>query len=565
MMFITKFNKAVRNKALWIFFAVIVVLSFVFWGTNFSGVQGTGNGAGDVVGELDGRKITPEEFRTAYFHAYLFMSMMLGKPLATGEKVDQALKQLAWKRLAALHEADKLELTATEAEVLAAIRSEPFFQTRDQFDRNRYDAFVSSYLSNLRASEAQFEEHIRQELVLSKARFVLALSDWVAPTDIRQTFHQLYDTFVVSYVLFARSEAERAIRVTEDDAQEYYESHTESFRIPETMRVKYVAFPVLSEFDPDRIDPAVVSNFYAENIEKFSEEDTNGVPVAIPFEDAEEEIRDRLAQEAAFDTATEKALTFEDLIAPDREGKALTFEQAAAATGLTVRVTAPFSLKEPAPGLNVPLDFNKAAFELRPTSDEYFSHPVRGGDTVYILAYDQRWDTRVPDYEEVKADAFAAARRQAADALLSDQAGRFRDAALQALPRGEAFEAVADRFGVEPTTTEPFTMSSGIENEMEYFYPLAKQLLRRDEGDVTDIIEVPEGVLVAHVDARAPADTSLYASMKKDVAEYIRKRYNEIAFNEWQEYLLARAKVNNLTPPKAVETEPDDNEPPIVE
>src|ERR1035437_1522994 len=79
MMFISKFNKLIRNKFVWSGFAFIVILSFVAWQTKTGGIseEETKNAAG----KLDGKPVPAAEMRSAYFNSYLYMSLMVGRAL----------------------------------------------------------------------------------------------------------------------------------------------------------------------------------------------------------------------------------------------------------------------------------------------------------------------------------------------------------------------------------------------------------------------------------------------------------------------------------------------------
>ncbi|MDP2990148.1 MAG: SurA N-terminal domain-containing protein, partial [Kiritimatiellota bacterium] len=254
MMFISRFNKLIRNKFVWSGFAFIVILSFVAWQTNTGGISE--EEAKSAAGKLDGKSVPAAEMRSAYFNSYLYMSLMVGRPLKVTSRVDEALKHMAWRRLIALRGALEARLASSSEEVVAAIQQQPFFQEKGQFSRARYAAFVQQFLANLRATESQFEDHIRQEIMLSKARLMLAQATWVAPLEIEEVFHQLYDTFIVSYVKLTRDELEKTVKVTDAETRAYFEAHTNDFAIPEKMRVKYVTFPFARFLDEGAVEDA---------------------------------------------------------------------------------------------------------------------------------------------------------------------------------------------------------------------------------------------------------------------------------------------------------------------
>ena len=105
MMFISKFNKLIRNKIMWGIFAFIVVISFVAWGTYTPG--GSGN-AEENAGKLYGKPVPADKFRKEYFNTYLSMSLMFGRPLKITEQLNDLMRKLAWRRMVVLQNAAKL-------------------------------------------------------------------------------------------------------------------------------------------------------------------------------------------------------------------------------------------------------------------------------------------------------------------------------------------------------------------------------------------------------------------------------------------------------------------------
>ncbi len=561
MMFITHFNKLIRNKVLWSIFAGIVVLSFVLWTT-----QTDGTVQQDTVsrtGKLDGKPVPAQEFQSAYFNSVLAMSLMFGKPLQVTPAIDAALRGMAWRRLASLRAARDLAIPVTGDEVVAAIRQQPFFAANGQYQPDRYAAFVERFLSGLGTSERQFEEYIRQELLLNKVKHLVAQAAWVAPLEVEQVFAQLYDTFVVSYVFLAREDIEPLVTVGADEARSYFEGHRELFKIPDRMRVKWVAFPFEAFLDEGRFDEADLRERYEDEIEQFTERGTNDQLVAKPFDLVEDELRAALALESANDQARDRASDFEIALAPDRQGRAPTFEEAAQAAGLTVVTSGYFSARQAIPGLESHPEFAKAAFDLRRTPDDYFSRPLKGDSAYYLLAVDDRVDARLPEYAEVEADVLAAAKYDAVTEKMEQVARRCYEAARAGVEQGKPLAGALQGTGLEVFTTEPFSVKEGLEvSEFEHFDALVREALKHNSGELTDLVPLKtSGYLFGFVDVRRPAGRTLLESARGDLARYIRNRREDLVFSEWQSYLLASAKFEDLAParkPAAPESEAEE-------
>ncbi|MDO9541042.1 MAG: peptidyl-prolyl cis-trans isomerase, partial [Kiritimatiellia bacterium] len=303
----------------------------------------------------------------------------------------------------------------------------------------------------------------------------------------------------------------------------------------------------------------ILRSYYDENIEQFSVKTTNGWSDPIPFAEVEDEIRETLAQENAVDAAGDKTLDFEVALAPDRSGNAPSFENAALAADVAVQTSAFFSLESTVPGLDVGTDFNQAAFNLRPTPDDYFSHPLKGSNAYYIIALDQRAEARIPEYEEVKREVFAAALEETVQDKLDDVARYLCNSAAAAIKNGKSFAAALEPFGAEVITTEPFSAKSGFPaDDEELAYTLTKNILMLSAGELSEIIPLENGMAIAYVESRKDADYTVFQAIRNDLGLFIKRRRAETAFYEWQEYLLNQAGFEDYVQQKRAAYLPED-------
>lgn len=554
-MFISKFNKLIRNRLLWGIFAFIVVISFVAWGTQTSGPRQPE----DDAGKLYGKPVPTDQFRKEFFNTYLSMSLMFGQPLKITDKLNELLRKLTWRRIVVLKTAGEMKLSVPSDEVTGTIEQQPFFVENGQFNRRRYEAFVQTFLAKLGASEVQFEEQVREELLINKARMLVSQAVWVAPLEIAQAFSLVYDTFEVSYVVLRADELRQKVKVTEDAARKFFEKHSADFKIPEMVRVKYAAFSFDRFLDEKSITNETLRSYYDDNIEMYSTKTTNGWSDPIPFDDVKDKIRTQLAHDNAVNTASDKALDFEVALAPDRSGNAPSFEAAALTAGVTVATSPFFSAKDQIPGLEVGLDFNQAAFSLRPTEDDYFSHPIRGSNAYYIIAYDKRNDERIPSFEEVKKEVFATAEKQAAEDELVKLARYLHETAAKAVKNGKSLSDALKHSGVEVFTTEPFSAKSGFpDDDEDVVYALTKTIMSFNAGELTDIVDLNDGLAFAWIKSRKSADNKVFQTIRNDLGMFIRRKRAETVFYEWQEYLLKQAAFEDKTLRKPAVQEPDD-------
>ena len=349
-MLISKFHRLIQSRLLWATFLIVIVFSFVIWGTQMPSQNKAAQEA-NAEGKLNDKWVSREEFRQAYFDTYMSVVLAVGKPINVTKKIDDEIRKSAWRRIVALKQAKDLGLGASDEEVRATIQAHPGFTTDGRFNPNQYNAFVQNFLANLGFSELQFEEHVRGEIALQKLQHMVQQAVLVPPSDINRTFRSLSDKFDVEYVAMTVTNFEKEVTVTREDAHKYFLADPELFKIPEMVRVKYVQIPVgkyLSEltvtneddalaYYDEHIDDYRVTNTVTETVTNFFAAGSNTVETVVTskvatldFDQVKTNIFEAMTLQAARDRAAEMATDFVVSLAPDRDGNSPKFEDAAA-------------------------------------------------------------------------------------------------------------------------------------------------------------------------------------------------------------------------------------------
>jgi parvulin-like peptidyl-prolyl isomerase len=567
-MLITKFHRLIQNKLLWITFLVVVVFSFVIWGTQ---MPETGTGGPNAAGTLDGEDISFEEFQRSRFNTYLALVLMSGRAVTITPEMDEQLYTMAWQRLAALREAERLGISSSDEEVVRSIQSFEFLQQGGRFSEQAYEQFAAQFLAPMRASKRDFEEHVRQEIVLQKLRVMMERMLLVSPTEIQRTYATLTDTFHLSYARLTPDLVQDVV-VSEEDIQAFYSKDPEQFTLAEKMVVKAAQFPA-SDFAADAvISDAEIEEYYDFNIERYAlpraEEDnaTNDLFSTAPTEyrpldEVRDEIRASLATMQGLLLAEQQANEFVQQVSNRRDEGQGVFDQVAADLGVELIKLSPFTIRQvPAevdPEAAVPVV--RAAFNLTDDPDYYFSDPVKGSNTVYVLALVERLPERVPSFEEVREDVTALATEFAAYNALTEKAQEVREAAIAALSAGLTFGDALAAYNLTSDLATPFTINSGDVDET-----LSPDLIRAalvlNEGEVTDLIPDETGILIGQVTRREVASDMAMDSMRPQIIGTMRRQAGQVSFLDFQNYLLQRGEFTDYMRRERSENTPADGE-----
>src|SRR5947207_10274302 len=184
----------------------LVVLSFViFYIPEFMRSTGADAAAGETIANVSGHEITAGEFRRTYqaqLQAYRAsyggnMSEQLLKQLGIDQQI---LQQLVDER-AALAEADRLGIKASDEEVRQRIFSMPAFLENGNFiGEQRYQQLLRMQRPPLSPSE--FEDSIRRTVAVEKLR--ATVTDWlsVGEKDLEQEYRRRNDKVKLAVVSF---------------------------------------------------------------------------------------------------------------------------------------------------------------------------------------------------------------------------------------------------------------------------------------------------------------------------------------------------------------------------
>jgi len=559
-MLITKFHRLIQNKILWVVFMLLVIISFVFWGTQTPDPDAFASQTSP--GELDGKAVSIEEFNLSRFSVYVSLVLQSGQAIALTRDILEEVDNLAWKRLIALRKTRELGFKVGQDEVREAL--EQNFSANGEFDYQAYSSFVTRDLSSATASQLgvemtrkRFEDHIAEELALAKLRQMVSQTTLTPPYDISREFSVSLDEFNVVYAVMSPGDVADEVDISEEDARDFFALNKEQFELAEQVSVKYVKFALDDYLDPDAITEDQIKSFYDANLDQFSTIESNNVadtlvaatnavaPSSEPvtyrqLEEVQGEIREQLAKDAAAYKALEQANELVYLLPTDRDGNAPDFADAAKSLGKETQTSGLFSESLDLPDIAYGFkQFRDTAFQLFPNDDEYFSNPVPAEDGVYVLALEERVEPRIPVFAEVQEKVMPLAQFDAQRKALTSRATEVSTALNEAASSNEVAEVFSE-FGLTTFETGPFTEQGGLTNGV-IGQAVARAVFDRNEGEAAEPVETPEGMLVAYVLERAPADPSTLPAIEGDISRMLRTQISSRLFSDWQSQLLADA------------------------
>src|SRR5262245_54723961 len=252
----------------------LVCLAFViFYIPDFLRGTGADAASGDTIARVDGRDITAGEFRRTYqaqLQAYRSayggqMSEQLLKQLGIEQQI---LQQMVDER-AALAEAARLGIRASDEEVRRRILTYPAFQENGAFiGEQRYLQLLRMQRPPMTA--ADFEDGIRRQLTIEKLRS--SLTDWLSVSDkeLEQEYRRRNDKVKLAVVSLTADSLRSQVTASDAEIASFFDAHKDAFKVPEKRKIRYLLVDIEAMRAKTIVPAADIERAYNNGIEQYS-------------------------------------------------------------------------------------------------------------------------------------------------------------------------------------------------------------------------------------------------------------------------------------------------------
>ncbi len=242
---------------------IAFLITIIFeWGMDYLGMSG---GQSNFIGEVEGKKITSQEYNELVKQATDNQKQQTGNE--PDENQQKQLRQQVWdqlvtQRLVELQIA-KLGLKVPDQEIIDWVRGENppedlkrnFVDSTGTFRRDMYDQFLTNPNQFIRDPNgtdqsygtkwlADYEKNLRQRRLSEKLQSVITASVRVGEGEITRRF---MDNNVSYNALFAFFDPntfvkDEEVTVSDADVKSFYQENIEQYKFPASRKVKYVTF-----------------------------------------------------------------------------------------------------------------------------------------------------------------------------------------------------------------------------------------------------------------------------------------------------------------------------------
>ena len=252
-----------KRKRSWLILtplAVIIITFVLFYGG--SGLQDPGM---ENVAEVNGEVISQREFAFHYqrmLERYrdLFKGSLTPELIQNLNLKSALLEELIQRRLL-LQEARRLELTATDDDLMNAIASIPEFQENGRFNKERYLQLLR--VNNL--TPGQFEAEQREQMTIQKLRNIILDAVHIAEAEVRNRYRFEQERVNFYFVRLPLSDYLPQVKVSEEEIAKFYENNQPLLREPLRVQVEYLTYPFDRFADAVKVSEKEIKDYYEAN------------------------------------------------------------------------------------------------------------------------------------------------------------------------------------------------------------------------------------------------------------------------------------------------------------
>lgn len=262
-----------KNWLKWSLAIVVVAFVALYIPSFLETPQGSTVGPRAVVASVDGREITVARFQRAYQQQMQMYRQMYGgqmdEQMLRRLGIDQRIMQQLIETEAAISEAQRRGITASDAEVRARILSLPVFQENGHFiGADRYRQFLQQQNPPIQVSD--FEEEVRRSILTEKLEG--AITDWisVSQAQVDSEFTKRNEKVKLAVLSFPSDKFKDAVAITDDEIAKEFEANKERYRVPEKRKIKFAMVDFQGIQQRIAITPQDIETYYKDNQQQYA-------------------------------------------------------------------------------------------------------------------------------------------------------------------------------------------------------------------------------------------------------------------------------------------------------
>jgi peptidyl-prolyl cis-trans isomerase D len=512
------FRKHAQSWFIKVLFFIIVVV-FVLWGGYSYNAQ-----EANQMARIGDHYISISDYNQSYNQLLEMYKQQMGDRFNEELLRQLNLKQQALDMLINRHiltvAARDMGLKATSQEIQQKILEVSAFQTDGKFDQKRYVALL---LQNRLTPEA-FEEQVAQDLSIQKVEEFVKRRASVTEDEIRADFQFNYKPIQLGYVTFEAKSFEDQVKLEDAALQAFFQENQERYKEPEKRQFAYVFVKADDHMTDVQVSEDEIKNYFEDNKEEYRQEQevkAGHILFKVDEKAPEAEVARVKAEAQKVLDEAKKGKNFSEL------AKKHSQDPSAAQNSGDLGY---FTREQMVP------EFSDAAFAMKPGE---ISDLVRAPFGFHIIKVEDVKPAKEASLEEVRGRIETALKTEKAKDKAFEKARSFSDIAFAQ----KDIEKAAQSQQLKTSKTEQWVEQTGSLPGVEGADPeMMGKLFGLSEKDVSNVLETPQGFVVAQVMAIQPPQVPPFEKVKQRVEKDYKVQQARTLAREKASELLAEAK-----------------------
>lgn len=488
---------------------------------------------GTVIAKVGDYEISEREFQDALLNRQSMLRQVSGGRidpalLDTPEQRQAVLENLVRQRVLLSH-ALEMGLTVTPEQVRAAIAQIPAFQENGQFSMELYQ----QYLRSRSQRAVSFENSVRQDVLLRMLAASYSDTTFVPRTVAERLLRITEQKREVASTVISPERFTDQVKLEADAAKKYYEANQDEFRIPEQVRVEYLALTGDTVQRQIQIDPAEVKQYYESNQRQFGAPETrqaSHILIAVDNSASEDEKKKaRALAEQVHAEVKKDPERFAEL------AKKHSQDPGSAAKGGELGTFTRGSMVKA---------FDDAVFEMKVGE---ISPPVESEFGFHIIRVTGVTPGQARSFDEVRSEIEAELKKQRAGRLYAELAEKFNNMVFE---QSDSLKPAAELLNQKPQQSGWITRRGAKEPELNN--PKLLDAIFSDDVLLnkrnSEAVEVGQGTIVAaRVIEHKPAAMRPFEEAKSEIEKkLVQMRASQLAAQEGRKQLEALRQGKNV-------------------
>ena len=516
------FNKHRARLYKWtlVFFLAIVSLGMIMIFTPLGGGD-MNQGPSDVLASIGGVRITTQDLRQTIDNQ-LRNSSLGSDPSIVPTIAGTVLDDLILRQAMAM-EAKKMGLEVTRAELRAALERIPWLYPKGQFiGMAAYQNIVSQQLGE---TTQEFEDQVRQSLLLQKIQAVVSDGVSVTPAEVHEAYEQLNMKAKIQYVVFDPSKFLKAVPITDKDLQSFFEEHPKRYEQKEQRQVQYVLITPDDVRSTVNVTDAEMKRYYTDHLSDYRVPDRVKVAQILFKTTGKSPAEIKKIEKTAGDVLAKikAGANFAEM------AKKYSNDASAANGGNVGWITHGQTVQQ----------FEDTAFSMKPGEVSGLVHTSYG---IHIIKVLDKQTAHLESFDDVKDSILAALMKRQLASAEQNYADKL-ESEFKANPK--QFASIAKQAGLEVKQTPLFQYNQTIPDfgSNDAFQNLSFELR---QGDVGQPITVPKGTAIIQVTKIIPTHIPKLADVRAMVEEDYRASHSKILAHQKAEAFAKQAKTRDF-------------------